>query len=119
LHMSCHGLRELRLGRSSELMVTPFNKGRFLLGQLRGIELVDLPRSDECCGFGATFAGNQEAMSCLMARDRIADHETAGAEIIAGFDTSCLMLLDGLIRRQNKPLRVMHVAEILEGAKLS
>jgi L-lactate dehydrogenase complex protein LldE len=119
LHMSCHGLRELRLGRSSEVMVKPFNKVRFLLGQLRGIKLVELTRSDECCGFGGTFAVNEEAVSCLMGRDRIADHEKAGAEIIAGFDTSCLMHLDGLIRRENKRLRVMHVAEILEGAKLS
>ena len=119
LHMSCHGLRELRLGRSSEVMVKPFNKVRFLLGQLRGIELVELTRSDECCGFGGTFAVNEEAVSCLMGRDRIADHEKAGAEIIAGFDSSCLMHLDGLIRRESKPLRVMHVAEILEGAKLS
>jgi L-lactate dehydrogenase complex protein LldE len=119
LHMSCHGLRELRLGRSSEVMVKPFNKVRFLLAQLRGIELVELTRPDECCGFGGTFAVNEEAVSCLMGRDRIADHEKAGAEVITGFDTSCLMHLEGLIRRHNKPLRVMHVAQILETAKLS
>ena len=119
LHMSCHGLRELRLGRSSEVMVKPFNKVRFLLAQLDRINLVELTRPDECCGFGGTFAVNEESVSCLMGRDRIADHEKAGAEIIAGFDTSCLMHLEGLIRRENKPLRVMHVAEILEVAKLS
>jgi L-lactate dehydrogenase complex protein LldE len=119
LHMSCHGLRELQLARSSELMVKPFNKVRFLLQQLKGIELVELTRPDECCGFGGTFAVNEEAVSCLMGRDRIADHEHAGAEVIAGFDSSCLMHLDGLIRRANKSLRVMHVAEILERAKLS
>lgn len=119
LHMSCHGLRELRLGRSSEQMVKPFNKVRSLLSQLRGIELVQLTRPDECCGFGGTFAVNEEAVSCLMGIDRIADHEKAGAEVITGFDTSCLMHLEGLIRRQNKPLQVMHVAEILERARLS
>ena len=119
LHMSCHGLRELRLARSSELMVESFNKVRFLLGQLRGIELVELSRPDECCGFGGTFAVNEEAVSCLMGRDRIADHERGGAEVITGFDASCLMHLEGLIRREKKPLRVMHVAEILEGASLS
>lgn len=119
LHMSCHGLRELRLGRSSEVMVKPFNKVRFLLSQLESIKLVELTRPDECCGFGGTFAVNEQAVSCLMGRDRIADHEKAGAEIIAGFDTSCLMHLEGLIHRENKPLKVMHVAEILESAKLS
>ncbi len=119
LHLSCHGLRELQLGRSSERMVAPFNKVRMLLGQLRGIELVELARPDECCGFGGTFAVAEEAVSCLMGKDRIADHEKAGAEVIAGFDVSCLMHLEGLLRREKKQLRVMHVAEILEGARLS
>jgi L-lactate dehydrogenase complex protein LldE len=119
LHQSCHGLRELRLARSSERMVAPFDKVRFLLEQLRGIELVELDRVDECCGFGGTFAVNEEAVSSLMGRDRIADHEKAGAEVIAGFDVSCLMHLEGLIRRAGKPLEVMHVAEILETARLS
>jgi L-lactate dehydrogenase complex protein LldE len=119
LHQSCHGLRELRLGRSSELRAAPFNKVRFLLEQLRGIELVELSRADECCGFGGTFAVNEEAISSLMGRDRIADHENAGAEVIAGFDVSCLMHLEGLIRRAGKPMQVMHVAEILEPARLS
>jgi len=56
LHMSCHGLRELGLGRSSERMVADFNKVQPLLTQLRGIEMVELSRPDECCGFGGTFA---------------------------------------------------------------
>lgn len=119
IHQSCHGLRELRLGRSSELMVSDFSKTRSLLTQLHGIEIRELTRPDECCGFGGTFAVNEEAVSCLMGRDRIADHENAGVEVIAGFDMSCLMHLDGLIKRMHKPLRVMHIAEILEPARLS
>ncbi|MGC2210873.1 MAG: (Fe-S)-binding protein [Candidatus Korobacteraceae bacterium] len=119
LHMSCHGLRELRLGRSSERMVPDFNKVRPLLAQLRGIELIELARPDECCGFGGTFAVNEEAVSSLMGRDRIADHVQGGAEVITGFDVSCLMHLEGIIRREKMPIRVMHVAEILEGARLS
>lgn len=119
LHMSCHGLRELRMARSSERMDSPFNKVRALLAQLRGIELVSLSRPDECCGFGGTFAVAEEAVSCMMGLDRVADHERAGAQTIAGFDMSCLMHLDGLIRRERKSIRVVHVAEMLEGAKLS
>lgn len=119
LHMSCHGLRELRMARSSERMVAPFNKVRALLEQLRGIELVDLKRPDECCGFGGTFAVAEEAVSCLMGHDRIHDHEQAGAEVIAGFDMSCLMHLEGLLNRDKKPMRVLHVAQILEQARLS
>ncbi len=119
LHQSCHGLRELRLGRSSELMAPPFNKVRLLLQQLEGIEIVELSRPDECCGFGGTFAVNEAALSSFMGRDRIADHEKAGAEIITGVDMSCLMHLDGLARRDKRPLRVLHVAEILSEARLS
>ena len=119
LQMSCHGLRELGMARGSERMVPPFNKVRSLLAQLRGIEIKDLSRPDECCGFGGSFAVTEEAVSAMMGRDRIADHENAGVEVIAGFDMSCLMHLDGLIRRVRKPMRIMHVAEILEGAKLS
>jgi L-lactate dehydrogenase complex protein LldE len=113
LHESCHGLRELRLGSGSERRVTPFNKVRSLLDGLRDLRLVTLRRADECCGFGGTFAVSEEAVSCMMGRDRIEDHERAGAEIVTGVDVSCLMHLDGLIRRAGKPLRIMHVAEIL------
>jgi L-lactate dehydrogenase complex protein LldE len=119
LHMSCHGLRELRLAKSSELVAEAFNKARSLIEPLRGIELVSLSRPDECCGFGGTFAVFEEAVSALMGRDRVADHLRAGAEIIAGYDSSCLMHLEGIIKRQNAPIRVMHVAELLEGATLS
>jgi L-lactate dehydrogenase complex protein LldE len=54
----------------------------------------------------------------MMGLDRIHDHEQAGAEVITANDMSCLMHLDGLIQRQKKPLKVMHVAQILAGRKL-
>jgi L-lactate dehydrogenase complex protein LldE len=113
LHQSCHGLRELRLGSSSERVGPPFNKSRQLLEPLDGITLVELARPDECCGFGGTFAVSEEAVSCMMGRDRLHDHLTAGADIITANDMSCLMHLDGLIRRDGHPLRVMHIAEVL------
>jgi L-lactate dehydrogenase complex protein LldE len=116
LHQSCHGLRELRLGSSSECVVAPFNKPRRLLESLDGITLVDLSRPDECCGFGGTFAVGEEAVSVMMGRDRIHDHRQAGAEIITANDMSCLMHLDGLIRRDRQSLRVMHIAELLAQA---
>lgn len=116
LHQSCHGLRELRLGSSSELVGESYNKVRTLLASLEGIELTSLQRPDECCGFGGTFAVSEEAVSCMMGLDRIHDHEQAGSEIITAADMSCLMHLDGLLRRQRKPIRVMHVAEVLAEA---
>ena len=115
LHQSCHALRELRLASGSERVVARFNKVRTLLSSLEGITLVDLIRPDECCGFGGVFSVEEEAISCAMGKDRIADHEQAGAEVITGVDVSCLMHLDGLLRREEKPLRVRHVAEILAG----
>jgi L-lactate dehydrogenase complex protein LldE len=113
LHQSCHGLRELRLGTASERMVAGKDPARQLLRSLKDIELVELERPDECCGFGGTFSVDEEAVSCLMGRDRIADHRRAGAEIITSMDMSCLMHLQGLIRQQGDGPRVMHIAEIL------
>jgi L-lactate dehydrogenase complex protein LldE len=116
LHQSCHGLRELRLGSDSELNIPPFNKTESLLANLEGIEFAKLERTDECCGFGGSFAIYEEGVSCMMGRDRIADHERGGAEVLTAGDMSCLMHLDGLIRRERRPLRVLHVAELLAEA---
>lgn len=116
LHQSCHGLRELRLGSCSEVMGPRFSKVRQVLELIDGINFVELQRPDECCGFGGTFAVSEEAVSCLMGEDRVADHEQAGVEVMTANDMSCLMHLDGIIRRQKKPIRVLHVAEILSGA---
>ena len=115
LHQACHGLRELRMASSSEIVGPSYSKARQLLASLEGIEIVELSRPDECCGFGGTFAVSEEAVSCMMGLDRIHDHEQAGANVITAADMSCLMHLQGLIRRQKKPLRVMHIAEILAG----
>ena len=116
LHNSCHGLRELRLGSDSERVGPRFSKVQQLIEGLDGITLCELSRPDECCGFGGTFAVAEEAVSCLMGLDRLADHVQAGTEILTAGDMSCLMHLDGLIRRQRLPIRVMHVAEILDEA---
>ena len=116
LHQSCHGLRELRLASGSERLLPAFSKMHALLEGIEGLQLVELARPDECCGFGGTFAVTEEAVSCAMGRDRLADHERAGAEVIVGGDVSCLMHLEGLIRRDGKRLRVLHVAELLEEA---
>lgn len=113
LHQSCHGLRELRMGSSSEMMVEPFNKPRQLLAGLEGVDLVTLQRADECCGFGGTFAVNEEAVSCSMGKDRVHDHRQAGAEVMTAADMSCLMHLSGIARREEAPLEILHIAEIL------
>lgn len=115
LHASCHGLRGLHLAKPSELMVPDFNKPLSLLEMVKDIDLVHLTRKDECCGFGGTFAVFEEAVSVDMGKDRIKDHEQQGVQVITGADMSCLMHMEGLLRREKKPIKVMHIAEILNG----
>lgn len=117
-HASCHGLRELRLGACSERMNPQVDKVKNLLRTVEGIDLVEPSRPDECCGFGGTFAVAEEAVSVLMGVDRIADHLQTGAEVMTATDSSCLMHMEGIIRRRGLPIRTMHVAEILAGREI-
>lgn len=113
LHQSCHGQRGLKLSQMSELVAPPFSKTCQLLNMVEGLELVQLNRADECCGFGGTFCVAEEAVSVKMGKDRVADHQAQGAAFITGNDMSCLMHLEGILRRQNSATKVVHVAEIL------
>ncbi|MCB0548983.1 MAG: (Fe-S)-binding protein [Phaeodactylibacter sp.] len=117
LHQSCHGLRGLRLGQGSERALEKSSKLDTLLRMVDGIELVEPSRPDECCGFGGTFAINEPAISVKMGKDRIADHENKGVEVVTAGDMSCLMHLEGIIRRQKKKIKVKHIAEILNGTQ--
>ncbi|AWW31118.1 (Fe-S)-binding protein [Echinicola strongylocentroti] len=114
-HSSCHGLRGLRLAKCSERMDPEFNKPLSLLNMVNNIQMVELDRKDECCGFGGTFAIAEEAISVTMGKDRIADHQRNGVEVLTGADMSCLMHMEGLLKRQKSPIKVMHIAEILNG----
>jgi len=115
LHSSCHGLRELRLDSCSERVGKQPSKVRRLLEMVPGLELVELQRGDECCGFGGTFAVAEEGVSIMMGADRVADHVNAGAEVMTATDASCLMHLQGIVSRRRQPLVTMHIAEILAG----
>lgn len=115
IHQSCHGLRELRLAPGSERVATGVDKARSLLATLDGIELTSPNRPDECCGFGGTFAVGEPEVSCAMGLDRIAAHQEAGTEVLTAGDMSCLMHLEGLIRRGGKLLPIMHLAQIFAG----
>ncbi|MBL0739689.1 (Fe-S)-binding protein [Chryseolinea lacunae] len=113
LHQSCHGQRGLHLSQMSELVSPGFSKPQHLLNLVQGLELIPLDRTDECCGFGGTFCVAEEAVSVKMGKDRIADHLHHGAEYITGGDMSCLMHLEGILRRQRSTTKVIHIAEIL------
>lgn len=113
VHQSCHGQRGLHLSQMSELVAPPFSKPQRLLNMVEGLELVTLNRVDECCGFGGTFCVAEEAVSAKMGKDRVADHVNNGAEYITGADMSCLMHLEGILKRQKSKVKVIHIAEIL------
>lgn len=116
LHSSCHGQRGLRLNSSTELHEQSYNKTRALLEKISDLQIVELTRKDECCGFGGTFSVSEEALSVKMGEDRIKDHTTHGAEVITSGDMSCLMHLEGLLKRQKSNIQVLHVAEILNSS---
>ncbi|WP_295129229.1 (Fe-S)-binding protein [uncultured Chitinophaga sp.] len=113
LHQSCHGQRGLKLASMSELVAPKFSKPLQLLNMVEGLELIPLKREDECCGFGGTFCVTEEAVSVKMGKDRVEDHLEHGAEYITGTDMSCLMHMEGILRRKNSNVKVMHIAEIL------
>ncbi|KAA9356321.1 (Fe-S)-binding protein [Larkinella humicola] len=113
IHQSCHGLRGLYLAQMSELNASPFSKPVQLLNMVDGLELVDLDRPDECCGFGGTFCVAEEAVSVKMGKDRVTDHVKNGAEYITSVDLSCLMHLEGILHRNKSAIKAVHIAEIL------
>lgn len=113
MHQSCHGQRGLHISQMTELVAAPFSKPEHLLNKVNGLELVNLDRKDECCGFGGTFCVVEEAVSSKMGKDRIADHLRHNVEYITGVDMSCLMHLEGILKRQKSAVKVVHIAEIL------
>jgi L-lactate dehydrogenase complex protein LldE len=115
VHQSCHGQRGLHLSQMSELVAPEFSKPGSLLNMVKGIEIIPLNRIDECCGFGGTFCVAEEAVSVKMGKDRVQDHLEHGAEYITGVDMSCLMHLEGVLKRQGSKVKVLHIAEILNG----
>lgn len=113
VHQSCHGQRGLKLSQMSELVAAPFSKPGSLLNMVKDIELIQLNRPDECCGFGGTFCVTEEAVSSKMGKDRVADHLQHNAEFITGVDMSCLMHMEGILKRQGSKVKVVHIAQIL------
>ena len=103
-HPTCHSLRVLRVGDA------PLK----LLRAVRGIDLVELPNADECCGFGGTFAIKNADTSMAMLSDKLRNVLDTRAEICASADNSCLMHIGGALHRQRTGVRPVHLAEILD-----
>lgn len=102
-HDACHALRELRLKQEP----------RELLRHVRGLELVEMPYSEECCGFGGTFSTKFPMISGAMGETKVGNAVASGAEYLTSTDPSCLLHLDGILRRQNSSVRTIYIASIL------
>lgn len=116
MHVSCHGQRMLHLSSMSEKVEHHFSKAEQLLSEVKGLQLFYPKRVDECCGFGGTFCVTEEAVSVRMGKDRVNEHIWNGVEYITGGDMSCLMHLDGILRKQKSHVKIIHLAEILNSA---
>jgi L-lactate dehydrogenase complex protein LldE len=102
-HPTCHSLRVLHVG----------DRPLRLLRAVRGIDLVELPEAEECCGFGGTFAVKNADTSSAMLTDKVRTVLDTGAEVCAAADNSCLMHIGGALSRQRAGVRTIHLAEIL------
>lgn len=102
-HPSCHAVRIMGVKHE------PLQ----LLRNVRGLELVDLPFAEDCCGFGGTFAVKMHEVSGAMVAEKAKHVQETAAEILVGTDMGCLMNIGGRLRFEGAPVRVMHVAELL------
>ncbi len=102
-HPTCHSLRMLGVG----------DRPLRLLRAVRGIDLVELPGADQCCGFGGTFAMKNADTSVAMGSDKARHVRGTGAEVLVAGDSSCLLHVGGLLSRERSGVRVMHLAEVL------
>jgi L-lactate dehydrogenase complex protein LldE len=102
-HPTCHSLRMIRVG----------DRPLQLLRAVKGIDLVELPGAEECCGFGGTFAVKNPDVSIAMGSDKARAVLDTGAEVVVAGDNSCLAHIGGILGRQRSGVRTLHLAEIL------
>ena len=103
-HPTCHSMRMLGVG----------DRPLRLLRNVRGIDLVELPHWDECCGFGGTFSVKNPDVSAAMLADKLDAVMSTGAEVLCAGDRSCLMHIGGGLERLRAGVRTLHLAEILD-----
>ena len=104
-HDSCAGLRECKIKEEP----------RKLLSKVKGLELLEMNDVETCCGFGGTFAVKFEPISISMADQKVTNALATGADYIISTDLSCLMHIDGFIRKNNFNIKTMHIADVLAG----
>jgi L-lactate dehydrogenase complex protein LldE len=108
-HPTCHSLRVLRVG----------DKPLRLLRRVRGLDLVELPAAEQCCGFGGTFSVKNADTSTAMLADKMRHVLSTGADVCTAGDASCLMHIGGGLSRLRTGVRTVHLAEILASTETS
>ncbi len=103
LHPSCHTLRELNAR----------NEARQLLDRVKGLQLLPLTDDEECCGFGGTFSIKVADISTAMGDVKTENIKSSQADWVISGDSSCLMHLDGVMRRKGMNVKPIHLAEVL------
>jgi L-lactate dehydrogenase complex protein LldE len=103
-HSSCHLLRELGVDRQP----------RALLKAVEGAEFVELPHTDECCGFGGVFSVEQPEISSAMLQRKIANLDSSQAPVVVACDAGCITNINGGLHRLGKTSRAVYIAEILD-----
>jgi L-lactate dehydrogenase complex protein LldE len=103
-HPSCHATR--LLGVAEEPLA--------LLGAVRGLTLEPLPRAEDCCGFGGTFAVKMDELSAAMASDKAAQVASTQASYLVGTDMGCLMNISGVMEKRGMKVEALHLAELLD-----
>jgi L-lactate dehydrogenase complex protein LldE len=106
-HPTCHSLRLLRVGER------PLQ----LLRNVAGIDLVELPDAEVCCGFGGTFALKNADVSTAMLADKMRNVVDSGAQVCTAGDSSCLMHIGGGLSRLRAGVKTVHLAEILASTR--
>jgi len=115
-HNNCNAQRGIGHASMTELRTEHFSKPLDLLRKVRGVQLVELARPDECCGFGGTFSVFAEGISTKMGDDKVRDEVRSGADYVLSADSSCLMHQQGCAERAGLPMKYMHIAQVLNGA---
>lgn len=114
-HNNCNALRGIFHGSMSERREVPFSKPMRLLRMIKGLQIVEKARPDECCGFGGSFSVFEPAVSVKMGRDKVRDHASSGASYVVSADSSCLLHQQGCARSLGLSLEFRHIAQILNG----
>ncbi|MNQ77860.1 Lactate utilization protein A [compost metagenome] len=104
-HDGCSGLRELGIKQQP----------RRLLGEVEGLDMVEMDEAETCCGFGGTFCVKYPDISARMASQKAANIRASGADTLLGGDLGCLLNISGRLSRLGQPVRVFHTAEVLAG----